>query len=110
MTRAALFVLTIGGLVLSGWTLYQKDFRAQQGGTVKLVHGRDLAFIELIAAAANESEAKSLIGTYSETNMKRFQDLKVVYANETVYCLQVHKGGATYHLSGPSGSPAAGPC
>ena len=110
MTRAALFVLTIGGLVLSGWTLYQKDFRAQQGGTVKLVHGRDLAFIELTAAAANESEAKSLIGTYGETNLKRFQDLKVVYANETVYCLQVRKGGGTYHLSGPSGSPADGPC
>ena len=110
MTRAALFVLTIGGLVLSGWTLYQKDFHAQRGGSVKLVHGRELAFIELTAAAATESEAKSLIGTYTETNLKRFQSLSVVYANETVYCLQVHKGGATYHLSGPGGAPGDGPC
>ena len=83
--------MVIGGLALSAYTLYQKDFQARQGGTIKLVHGRELAMIELTAAGTAESEAKSLIGTYSETNMKRFQDLKVVYANETVYCLQVHK-------------------
>ena len=35
---------------------------------------------------------------------------KVVYANETVYCIQVHVDGATYHLAGPSGHPANGPC
>jgi hypothetical protein len=110
MTRAALFVLMIGGLVLSGYTLYHKDFQPAQGGSVRLVHGRELAIVELTAAAATEAEAKSLVGTYSETNLRRFKDLNVVYANETVFCLQVHKGGATYHLAGPGGSPADGPC
>jgi hypothetical protein len=110
MTRAALFVLMLGGLAVSGYTLYQKDFQPRQGGTVKLVHGQDLAFIELTAAATTESEAKALVGTYSETNLRKFKDLKVVYANETVFCLQVHKGGVTYHLGGPGGAPAVGPC
>src|ERR687888_157927 len=110
MTRAALFVLMIAGLALSGYTLNQKDFRPAEGGNVKLVHGRELAFIELTAAATAESQAKALIGTYSETNLRKFKDMKVVYANETVFCLQVHKGGATYHIGGPGGSPAVGPC
>jgi len=110
MTRAAFFVIVLGGLVLSGWTLYQKDFQAQRGGTVKLVHGRELALIELTAAATTESEAKALVGTYSETSLKRFQDLRVVYANETVYCLEVRKGGGTFHVAGPGGGPADGPC
>jgi hypothetical protein len=110
MTRAAFFVLVLGGLVMSGWTLYQKDFQPQQGGSVKLVHGRELAFIELTAAATTESQAKALIGTYSETNLKRFRDLRVVYANETVFCLEVRKRGGTFHLAGPGGSPADGPC
>ena len=110
MTRAVLFVLVLGGLVVSGWSLYEKDFQPAQGGTVKLVHGRDLALIELTAAATTESEAKSLIGTYSETNLKHFQDLRVVYANETVYCLEVRKGGGTFHVAGPGGTPTDGPC
>jgi hypothetical protein len=110
MTRAALFVLMIGGLAFSGYTLYHKDFQPAQGGSVKLVHGRELAFVELTAAAATESEAKSLVGTYSETNLRAFKNMKVVYANETVFCLEVHKGGVTYHLGGPGGSPAVGPC
>jgi hypothetical protein len=110
MTRAAMFVLMIGCLGLSGYTLYQRDFEADRGGSVRLVHGRDLAFVELTAAATTESEAKALVGTYGATNLRRFADLRVIYANETVYCLQVRKGGGTYHLAGPGGSPADGPC
>src|SRR5438552_275314 len=110
MTRAAFFVLLLGGLALSAWTLYQKDFQAHRGGSVKLVHGRELAFIELTAAGTTESAAKAAVGTYTETELKNFRDLKVVYANDTVYCLQVGKGGSTYHLAGPSGAPADGPC
>jgi len=110
MTRAALFIMVIGGLALSAYTLYQKDFQTTQGGTIKLVHGRELAMIELTAAGTAESEAKSVIGTYSETNLRNFKDLRVVYANETVFCLQVQKGGGMYHLAGPGGSPADGPC
>jgi hypothetical protein len=110
MTRAAFFVLVIGSLVLSGWTLYRKDFQAHRGGTVKLVHGRDLAFIELTAAGTTEAAAKAAIGTYGDTDVRRFQGLKVVYANESGYCLEVRKGGGTYHLAGPGSAPADGPC
>ena len=109
VTRAALFVLVLGGLTMSGWTLYQKDFHAQRGGSVKLVQGRELAMIELTAAGTSEAAAKSAIGTYADTDLRDFKDLRVVYANDTVFCLEVHKGGV-YHLAGPGGSPADGPC
>jgi hypothetical protein len=36
--------------------------------------------------------------------------MKVIYANETVYCVQVHVEGATYHLAGPGGAASGGPC
>jgi hypothetical protein len=110
MTRAAAFLLMVAGLAVSGYTLYQKDFQPRRGGTIKLVHGRELAMIELTTAGTSESQAKSMIGTYSETNLRNFQGLKVIYANETVFCLQVRKGGGTYHLAGPGGAPADGPC
>jgi len=110
MTRAALFVMILGGLVMSGWTLYSRDFHAQQGGSVKLVQGRELAVIELTAAGTTEAAAKSAIGTYADTDLRNFKDLRVVYANDTVFCLEVRKGGGTFHLAGPSGSPADGPC
>ena len=110
MTRAAMSVMVLGGLVMSGWTLYTKDFHAQRGGSVNLVHGRELAMIELTAAGTSEAAAKSAIGTYADTDLRSFKDLRVVYANDTVYCLEVGKGGGTFHLAGPGGSPADGPC
>ena len=110
MTRAALFVMILGGLVMSGWTLYTRDFHAQQGGSVKLVQGRELAVIELTAAGTTEAAGKSAIGTYADTDLRNFKDLRVVYANDTVFCLEVRKGGGTFHLAGPSGSPADGHC
>ena len=110
MTRAALFVLVLGGLAMSGWTLYKKDFHAQRGGSVELVQGRELAMIELTAAGTSEAAAKSAIGTYADTDLRNFKDLRIVYANDTVFCLEVRKGGGTFHLSGPGDSPADGPC
>jgi choline dehydrogenase-like flavoprotein len=110
MTRAALFVLVLAGLGASGHTLWAKRFQPHRGGSVQLVHGRRLAFIELRAARRMESRAKALVGTYSETEMHVFQHLRVVYANETVYCLEVKRDGSTFHLEGPGGKPADGPC
>jgi hypothetical protein len=110
MTRAAMFVLLLGGLFMSGWTLYKKDFHTQRGGSVRLVHGRELALIELTAAGTTEAAAKSAIGTYADTDLRNFRDIRVVYANDTVYCLEVRKGGGTFHLAGPDSSPADGPC
>jgi hypothetical protein len=110
VTRAALFILVLGGLAVSGWSLYQKDFQASRGGTVNLAHGRELAYIELTAAGTSEAGAKAAIGTYADTDLRAFKDLKVVYANDTVFCLQVAKDGGTYHLAGPGSGPADGPC
>ena len=97
-------------LVLSGYTFYTKHFELHRGGSTHLVRGRELAAAELRAAAHAEAEAKSLVGTYEDTRLRSFQHLKVIYANETVYCLQVRVEGTTYHLAGPGGHPADGPC
>jgi hypothetical protein len=110
VTRAAGFVLMWLVLGLSGYTFYDRHFRLHRGGTLHLVRGRELAFTELRAAAHAEAEAKSLVGTYRDTSLRSFRHLKVIYANETVYCVQVHVDGATYHLAGPGGHPSAGPC
>ena len=110
MSRAAGFVLMWLVLALSGYTFYEKHFELHRGGTLHLVRGRELAFTELRAAAQAEAEAKSLVGTYRDTSLRAYRHMKVIYANETVYCIQVRVDGATYHLAGPSGHPSAGPC
>jgi hypothetical protein len=110
VTRAAGFVLMWLVLGLSGYTFYDKHFELHRGGTLHLVRGRELAYTELRAAAHAEAEAKSLVGTYRDTSLRAFRHLKVIYANETVYCIQVHVEGTTYHLAGPRGRPAHGPC
>jgi hypothetical protein len=97
-------------LALSGYTFYEKHFELHRGGSLELVRGRELAFTELRAASHAEAEAKSLVGSYRDTSLRAFRHMKVVYANEAVYCLQVHVDGGTYHLAGPSGRPADGPC
>ena len=108
--RAAGFVLVWLVLGLSGYTFYEKHFELHRGGSIHLVRGRELASTELRAAAHAEAEAKSLVGTFEDTRLRSFRHLKVIYANETVYCLQVRVDGLTYHLAGPRGDPADGPC
>ena len=110
MSRAAGFVLMLIVLALSGYTFYEKHFELHRGGSLHLVQGRELAFTELRAAAHAEAEAKSLVGTYRDTSLRAFRHMKVIYANDAVYCLQVHVDGTTYHLAGPNGPPADGPC
>ena len=110
MTRAAGFVLMWLVLAFSGYTIYEKHFQLHRGGSIHLVRGRELASTELRAAAHAEAEAKSLVGTYEDTRLRSFRHMKAIYANETVYCLQVRIDGATYHLAGPGGHPARGPC
>jgi hypothetical protein len=109
VTRAGGFVLMWLVLALSGYTFYEKHFELHRGGTLHLVRGRELASTELRAAAHAEAEAKSLVGTYRDTSLRSFHHLKVIYANETVYCLQVHVDGATYHLAGPADIRPPGP-
>jgi hypothetical protein len=110
VTRAGSFVLMWLVLALSGYTFYEKHFQLHRGGSIHLVRGRELAFTELRAAAHAEAEAKSLVGTYEDTRLRSFKHLEVIYANETVYCLQVRVDGRTYHDAGPGGRPADGPC
>jgi len=97
-------------LALSGYTFYEKHFQLHRGGSIHLVRGRELAYTELRAAGHAEAEARSLVATYRDTNLRAFRHLKVIYVNDLVYCLQVQVDGATYHLAGPGGHPADGPC
>ena len=110
MSRALGFVLVWIVLALSGYTFYEKHYELHRGGSLHLVRGRELAYTELHAAAHAEAQAKSLVGTYRDTSLRAFRHMKVIYANETVYCIQVRNDGATYHLAGPGGRPADGPC
>jgi hypothetical protein len=110
VTRAALFVVILGALAASGMKLYEKQFRPHEGGEIHLIRGQELASIELRAAGDVMAQAKALVGTYSETNLRHFQDLRVVYANEARFCLVVVKDGNVFHLAGPGGVPTPGGC
>jgi hypothetical protein len=110
MSRAAGFVLMVLVLALSGYTFYEKHFQLHRGGTLHLVRGRELAYTELRAAAHVEAQARAYVGTYRDTSLRSYRNMKVIYANDTVYCLQVKLQGGTYHLAGPRGDPADGPC
>ena len=110
MVRAALFVFVLAGLAVSGWTLYANHFQPHKGGEIRLLRGQELAERELRAAAAVMDEARALVGTYTETNLRRFEDLTIVYATESRYCLLVVKDGNAFHVAGPGGAPSPGRC
>jgi len=110
VTRAGGFVLMMIVLFLSGYTLYVKHFQLHRGGSLHLISGRELAYTELRAAAHSETEARSLVGTYRDTSLRSFRHMRVIYANDTVYCLQIQVEGGTFHLAGPDGHPSDGPC
>ena len=110
MVRAALFLLMLAGLAASGWALYVNELQPHRGGEVRLIRGQELAYHELLAAADVMTQARALVGTYSETSLRRFQDLTVVYANESRFCVVVKKGGNLFHLAGPGGVPGPGRC
>ncbi len=110
MVRAGLFVFMLVGLVASGHTLYANHFRLHQGGEVRLIRGQELAERELRAAAQVMEEARMLVGTYTETSLRPFEDLTIVYATATRYCLVVVKDGNVFHLAGPGGAPTRGRC
>ena len=97
-------------LFASGYTWVQKGFALHKGGTVELPQGAQIAAIELQTAASAMAQAKSYIGTYSETDLKHFHNLSIAYANENRFCLQVVQDGELYHLAGPGGKPTPGHC
>jgi hypothetical protein len=110
VTRAAAFILVLLGLVASGYTWVGKGFALHKGGSVALPHGAQIAAIELTAAARTMNAAKSYIGTYSQTDLRRYRNLTIAYANDNRFCLQVVQEGELYHLAGPGGTPAPGHC
>ena len=110
VTRAALFVLMMAALAVSGWTFWHKHFQLHQGGTVQLLSGQKLAAFELQTAAHTMTEAKAETGTFSMTDLRGFKDLAVVSATDYAYCLQVGVGAGAMHFPGPAGPVATGPC
>jgi len=110
VTRAALFVLMMAALAASGWTFWHKHYQLHKGGTIQLLSGQKLAAVELESAVNTMTEGKAQTGSYALTDLRGFQNLTVVYATDSAYCLQVGSGLGAMHLAGPAGAPATGPC
>jgi hypothetical protein len=110
VARAAVFVLTLLGLAVSGVKLVRVDFQPHRGGKTALIKGEELAYVELTAAVDVMAEAKALVGTYAYTDLKRFKNLRTVSATETRFCLEVVKDGSVFHVAGPGRKPGPGAC
>jgi hypothetical protein len=108
--RAALTILSLGVLVVSGWTFVRNGGQLHKGGSIPLLSGTAAADVELQTAATSMLEAKAAIGSYAHTDLHPFHNLVVAYADDNSYCLQLGSGSAARHLAGPSGVPAPGPC
>jgi hypothetical protein len=108
--RAAAFVLSLCALGASGWALVENGGHLHRGGRVALLAGREAVDFELESAASQMLQTKATVGTYDHASLPPFHNLVIVRSDESSYCLQVGSGSSARHLSGPSGSPAPGPC
>ncbi len=110
MARAALFVISLLALAVSGFAFVKNGGELGKGGSISLLSGHNAAYAELTAASTSMLEAKTLTGTFSAVDLRNFHNLAIVRADESSYCLQVGVGKDASHLAGPGGTPTDGPC
>jgi hypothetical protein len=106
--RATAFLFVLFGLAASGWTAVQRHTAPP-----KPLMEQPFA----VAAAAELQDAgqqlyltKQWADTYDGPDLKNFQDLERVRADDYGFCLQVVKEGHEFRLVGPGGKPEPGRC
>jgi hypothetical protein len=109
MGRAAAMILVLCGLISSGWGFVQHHKAPQKRAPIDTTAG--------VAAAAELKDAgdqlyltKRWADTYDGPDLKNFQDLTLVHADDTTFCLQVVKEEYVFRLLGPGGVPEPGTC
>jgi hypothetical protein len=108
--RAAVTVLSLLALVVSGWAFVKNGGQLHKGGKVALLGGTEGVDVELQAAANQMLEAKIAAGSFQGIELHGFHNLTIARADDRGYCLQVGYGAAARHLAGPGGLPGPGAC
>jgi hypothetical protein len=111
MTKLIAVVL-VAALAYGGWRLGHGAHHAAQAVATLAVSIPDQA--ALASAELNLSQAAPAASAYDAANGS-YEGLTVAgatvgSASATGYCLEDTVAGVTAHLSGPNGTPAAGPC
>ena len=106
-------VLVVAVLAFGGWELGHRANHAV-GGTVSTLAIAIPDQASLTVAEDNLTQAATAATAYQAANGS-FEGLTVPAATvrtatATAYCLESSVRGVTAHLSGPNGTPAAGPC
>jgi hypothetical protein len=108
--RVFAFALALGVLALAGLTGYRHAAHPPPPAA-PLAAERELAKLQLNAAARALSQLHELTATYEEADLHVIRRLHLVRASETSYCVQVVEGdGFLFHLDGPGGRVTGGPC
>jgi hypothetical protein len=110
LRRVLLGVLVLALFAASGWTYVR---RASTVAPPQQAHAAEwkLARLQLRAAAQALAQLHRLTATYEEADLHVIHRLHLVTATESSYCVQVVEGdGFLFHLAGPGGRVAAGPC
>jgi type II secretory pathway component PulJ len=100
--------LAIGGYLLAA----QARTVEPTGDAERAVTARaseQVAAANLHAAASAMEAAHATAGTYAGAALGGF-GVRLVRADTSRYCLEAGRGPALFHLTGPRGAPAAGPC
>jgi hypothetical protein len=106
-------VLVVAALAFGGWELGHRANHAV-GGTVSTLAIAIPDQASLTVAEDNLTQAATVATGYQAATGS-FDGLTVPsatvrIATATSYCLESTVHGVTAHLSGPNGTPAAGPC
>jgi hypothetical protein len=108
--RAAVTVLSLLALVVSGWAFVGNGGHLHKRGTVALVGGTQAVDVELQAAGTRMLEAKIAAGSFQGIELRGFHNLTIARSDDRGYCLQVGYGASARHLAGPGGVPGPGAC
>jgi hypothetical protein len=112
MARGISLLSLLVALLVAGWLLTSQ----QQGAPSRQAAAHAVDEAQQAASGLTFQQAQvqleqfhALNGTYAGASTAGF-DVTLVRADASSYCIQAGSSGSTSHLSGPSGSPAAGPC
>jgi hypothetical protein len=113
MTRGLAFVGLVVSLAIGAYLFAQGSAThspaSKQGAHVVNMAEDAAAATALQQASSAVDQNHALNGTYAGANLAGF-GVTLVRADASGYCIQTGSNGSLFHLAGPGGTSAPGPC
>jgi hypothetical protein len=112
MARGLSFIPLLASLAVGGWLLNGQLAQTPSPGTVTQALGQvreAAAALTFVQALTQLEQFHAARGTYAGAPLAGLK-VKLVRANTGSYCMQATVSGKAYHLAGPGGTAASGPC